>query len=248
MLHDDPTLPITGRSFARRLDEPLSRLDRKLVEQVIDSVVVIKGPNRLIGQGEVSRNVHILKSGFAFRTLQFKSKRSIVSVLVPGDFLDLPAHVLGKMDCNVDIADDVEVGLIKSQDLDELMFARPTVAKAIYHSTILDSLVERKWIYTLQQAKGPQRIAHLFCEIEARLRLAGFKPGSKIRTPLRQETIGESCGMTAIHASRCTVRLRSLGLANFKCGVIEVSNWGNLRQFAKFDSDYLTGEITSVFN
>ena len=88
---------------------------------------------------------------------------------------------------------------------------------------------------------APQRIAHIYCEVQTRLHFVGLANERVVRTPFTQKDIADMCGVSAIHANRAVSKLRELELGEIRRGSLYVTDWTQLRQYAAFDPSYLYG-------
>lgn len=233
--------PLTGNFLAGRLRENLTRDDLSYIEDLIEAVEEHEDGHRLLARSRKTDRSTILVEGYILRTIEVADKRYITGVHVPGDFVDLHGFALKRLDHNLDAAGPVTVGCVSHRTLQKVMHERPGIARAMWFATLLDSAIHRKWIQTLEQLDAPQRIAHLYAELHARLDLIGRTVTRALRTPFTQFDLADMCGVSAIHANRAVGKLRELGIAEIRRGDLYTNDWSALKRFARFDPDYLYG-------
>ncbi|MEM7689888.1 MAG: Crp/Fnr family transcriptional regulator [Pseudomonadota bacterium] len=238
----EAAFPLTGDFLAGRLRKHLSSDDLQYIEGLIDGTLFLPARETLVEGGRRVDVSAILVSGFAFRTIERDDKRYIVGVHLPGDFVDLHAFALKRLDHSIVAVDDVKVGVVQHSKLKQVMRDRPKIARAMWFSTLLDAAIHRKWIQMLEGLDAPQRIAHIYCELQTRLELIGSANQRVLRAPFTQKDIAEMCGVSAIHANRAVSKLRELNLGEIRRGSLYTSNWDALRDYAGFDASYLYGD------
>lgn len=233
--------PATGRFLLGRRRQAMSEEDRALLEGMIERTERVDKATRLIARGATTGVSTMLIDGFMLRTLDGAGRRHAVSFHVPGDFVDLHAYALTRLDHNIDTVGRVTVGYVPHKAIDAVMRDRPNLARLFWFSTLLDAAMHREWITSLEQLTTPRRIAHLFAEIWRRLEMVGLGERDGFATPLTQNDLAEMCGATSIHTNRAIGELRRTGLTVFDRGRVSIPDRAALEQYAAFSPDYLYG-------
>ena len=104
---------------------------------------------------------------------------------------------------------------------------------------MIDAAIHREWLVSLGRRTALARIAHFFCEMQARLTVVGLadpEAASRSRSP--QADLAECLGLTSVHVNRTLKELRKPGWP------LSRSAGGNpgfpgLKRLAEFDPDYL---------
>ncbi|ALG59439.1 MULTISPECIES: Crp/Fnr family transcriptional regulator [Citromicrobium] len=231
--------PNTGDFLAGRLRDKLGHDDQAYIESLISETREAESGEVLISRGTIANSSTILISGYVFRTIESGNRRFIVGIHVPGDFIDLHAFALKRLDHNIVASGPVTLGIAPHQRLRTALEEKPRIARALWFATLLDAAIHRKWIQMLEQLDAPRRIAHIYCELHRRLELIGQANNRSLRTPFTQIDLADMCGVSAIHANRAVGKLRELELAEIRRGDLYTSNWDALREYAQFDGAYL---------
>ena len=82
-------------------------------------------------------------------------------------------------------------------------------------------------------------MAHLFCELEVRLRIARLTEEDGYFFPLTQVELSECLGLTAVHVNRTLQEMRRLKLIELENRYLRIFDIAQLRQIADFDPAYL---------
>lgn len=84
-----------------------------------------------------------------------------------------------------------------------------------------------------------ERIAHLFCELFARMQAVGLNEGDFCKVPLTQGALGDALGASTVHVNRSLMELRHRGLISCEKQTLVIPDWERLTQFAGSDPAYL---------
>lgn len=197
----------------------------------------------IISEGERPGHVHIMLEGWAARCKALQDgSRQITAFLIPGDFCDLHVSILRQMDHSIVAVTDACFACVSSEVMDDLPIAHPELGRALWRATLIDEAILRSWIVNIGRREGRERIAHLFCELYARLSLVGLVDGNQFALPLTQDVIADATGLTPMHVSRLLKRLRGENLITLGDGYLTINDIGRLRDVASFDPSYLHRE------
>ena len=92
---------------------------------------------------------------------------------------------------------------------------------------------------SLGQRPAISRMAHLFCELHARLGVVGLARGNSFDFPLTQRELGDCLGLTVVHVNRTLQQLRRQGLVEAENRQITILDRRGLESVAEFDPAYL---------
>jgi CRP-like cAMP-binding protein len=221
----------------------LSGIDEADVTVLADASKIVRGfkPGaEIIREGDSPSDVHVILSGLAAR---FKTtaggQRQIFAYLLPGDFCDLHVALLDRMDHDIGALADCEVAFIPRSTILALTDEHPRITRALWMCNLVDEAVLREWLVNVGQRDALHRIAHLFCEIHARLAAVDLVVDGIFSLPMPQTALADTVGLSDVHVSRSLKTLRAAGLADFKGQIVTIPDIGNLRRFAEFDPAYL---------
>jgi len=239
---DRNRLSLTCDFLAGRLRSELDREDLACVESLVAEERIFGDRQTLIERGKALDTASILLDGIVFRSDQFENRRLISGIGLPGDLIDLHGFALKRLDHSLVAAGNVRIGVIPHARIEEVLHHRPTLTRALWFATLLDGAIHRQWIVMLEQLDAPRRIAHIYCELQARLALIGRASHRALRVPFTQQDLADMCGVSAVHANRAVGKLRDLDLAEIRRGTLYTKDWDKLREFAQFDPSYLYGD------
>ena len=86
-----------------------------------------------------------------------------------------------------------------------------------------------------------ERIAHLFCDLHARMLAVGLARPVGSDIPLTQLEIADTLGLSAVHVNRHMKVLRHDDVASFGRGTLTIFDQTALDRLAGFDPSYLLG-------
>lgn len=236
--------------FLRSRRTTLDEAERARLEAAILEVRT-HGRRQTVSRHNTPLDVSLyLARGYMCRTIDNnQGDRQLVSIQVPGDFVDLHGYPLKALDHDVSTLTEVEVAVFRHADLDALIAADPALARKLWFSTLLDAAIHREWIFKLGRLPSHGRIAHFLCETECRLRAVGLSDGLRFELPLTQPDLAEVCGLTTVHVNRVLRDLRERDLVTLRGGVVEIGDSAGLARLGEFDPAYLylDAEVVPAF-
>lgn len=164
--------------------------------------------------------------------------RQITAIHIPGDFVDLHSLLLREMDHSVGALSACRVVRFPHTKLRTLTETHPHLTRLLWLMTLIDASIHREWLAAAAQP-APEQIAHLICELHARLEITGLITNNSFPLPLTQTELGEALGLSAVHVNRSLQQLRSEGLFTWQNQVVTILDWEALQRRAAFDSRYL---------
>jgi CRP-like cAMP-binding protein len=111
----------------------------------------------------------------------------------------------------------------------------------LWRAKLIEEAILRVWLRN--SADAVRAVAHLFCELHARLATHGLARGHAFDVPATQEQLGDALGMTSVHLNRMLRKLREAGLLSFKDGVVTLLDKDSAYHFCSFDPAYLKADL-----
>ncbi len=187
----------------------------------------------------------VLLEGIAIRhKVTNGGNRQIVSIQIPGDFVDLQNSLLDIADHSVQTLTKAHVALIPVTAIETLIAQRPAVGRALWRDTLIDAAIFREWIVNIGRRDASSRIAHLLCELALRLDLAGMAKDHCYKMPLTQEQLADAVGLTPIHVNRTLRDLERQQLIKREKRTICIVDWPALAELGDFNDRYLHPNLT----
>lgn len=194
----------------------------------------------IVREGERPQRSCAILSGFAYRhKVTVEGARQIVSVHIPGDFIDLDGALLDIADHNVQALTRCEVAFIPRDAIRRLMLTHPRIGVAMWVDTLIDASVYREWVVNVGRRDARSRIAHLLCEFARRLEVVGLVEEYRYELPMTQEQVADATGLTPVHVNRILQALARDGLIERTKRFIAIPDWEKLRRVAGFSETYL---------
>jgi CRP-like cAMP-binding protein len=222
------------------LRAPLDESDRKALLALPYRTQVMEPASYVVREGEQSDRSCLILSGFAVRhKVTVEGSRQILSVHIPGDFVDLEAALLDVADHNVQALTRCEMAVVPRDAVRALIVSHPRVAMAMWVATLIDSSIFREAMVNVGRRDARSRIAHLLCEIACRLEVAGMAEDYGFELPMTQEQLADATGLTPVHVNRVLRGLSCEGLILRKKRHIGIPDWEALRRVGGFSDIYL---------
>jgi CRP-like cAMP-binding protein len=234
------TMPETTLVRRLRIVANLNEEDERRLAALCTRIATVPAKHDVVSDEERPEHLHLILHGWAARyKVLAGGERQIVGFLIPGDFADLHVTLLGRMDHGIVALTACRVAYVDSRAIDRLTAESSRIARALWWSTLVDEGVLRSWIVNNGRRDAYARIAHLLCELHARMKMVGLVEDHHLDLPLTQEDIADATSMTSVHANRILQRLRARGLIELKSHVLTINDLPGLQRAAGFDSTYL---------
>ncbi|GHB05628.1 Crp/Fnr family transcriptional regulator [Modicisalibacter luteus] len=194
----------------------------------------------IISEGQRPDAVHLVEEGWACRYKSLgNGNNHIMAYLIPGDLCDVHVTILNEMDHSIRALTPLKVALLPAHKISYLMESNGRLARALFWSTLVDEATLREWLVNAGSRSADRRLAHVFCEMLLRSRIAGLTDNTSFDLPLSQLELANSMGMTHVHVNRTLQKLRSEALIAFSNKRMTILDWERLKVFAGFKSNYL---------
>ena len=214
--------------------------DRQALLALPFSQRTLEASTYIVRQGERSKSSCLPLSGFAYRQKITDARaRQILSVNVPGDFINLEGVALTVADHNVQALSRCEVAIIPRRAIRELLATHGRLAIAFWVDTLIDAAIVREWVVNVGRRDARTRIAHLLCEFGRRLELVGLAEAYRYELPMTQEQLADATGLTAVHVNRTLRAMEHEGLITRRRRFIAIPHWDKLRDVGDFNETYL---------
>lgn len=201
---------IMPNAFLRKLAHGahLTEADHVALARLTRRTRVVEPRRRLVDEGEPVARALIVLEGWACRSeLLADDERMISDLLLPGDLCHVTASLLGQSDHTVNSVSRCTIAEVEPTEILEVLERREGAARALRWTTLqADNLVRQALINNGRRLAVP-RIAHLICELRARLEAVG-EPVEAFAWPLTQEELADVTGLTAVHVNRSLMELR----------------------------------------
>ncbi|MFC3070898.1 Crp/Fnr family transcriptional regulator [Phenylobacterium soli] len=217
----------------------LTEEDRRAVGALPAAMRRFPAGEDIVIEGDAPAQCRVLISGQAFRHRTLPDgRRQIMSFHAQGEICDIEGLLLS-MDHTVTALSPCEVAFVPHVALETLLEAHPNVMRALWRASLIDGAIFREWMLGMGRRTAKARIAHLFCEVFTRMRMAGLVEKNRCRFPVTQTHLSDALGLSVVHTNRVLQELRGEGLIAFRGGELAVLNWAGLQAAGEFDPSYL---------
>ncbi|MGE4241937.1 Crp/Fnr family transcriptional regulator [Ramlibacter sp.] len=218
----------------------LSASERQALADAISGTADFVAGQTAVRQGQPVDVSLLLVEGMMTRQVYARDgRRHLMDVHLPGDFVDLHAYALKKLDHDVGALTAAKVAIFPHRELARIQSTFPNLTRQLWFLTLLDAAMHRQWIFRLASLDAIERIAHFLCEINTRLMAIGLSDGNRFVLPMTQVDLGEVCSLTNVHVSRVLRQLRERELCLVRASQVEILDLRRLAQLGQFEPAYL---------
>jgi len=244
---------ISGQTSTQGLIARLERRDRissaerMALEHALDAPVLHRAGELILRAGVRTSDCHLLVSGFAARIKGFQSgARSITQLSIAGDFLDLHSLVMKQVDHGVLALTDCITAAAPHRLMTNLIETQPHLGQLFMLELAIDGAIQREWFHRLGRQDALGRMAHLLCELDARIAMAGLGYEDGFSLTMTQEDFADCLGLSSVHVNRTLAELRARDLATWRGGRVEIHDRAGLVAVAGFDPAYLRPDAAPI--
>lgn len=224
----------------------LSTEDRLALERVALPARSVAAGKDLLRESERAAHIEVLIDGWACRYKMTRDcHRQIVALLTPGEAANLDALLFTRLHYAVRTLTPTKVLTLPRDRVLALAEQHSGIAKTLGWLALNENAILSQWALCLGRLSARQRLAHLLCEMSARL--GDLDDGeSRFELPLTQEQIADVLGLTSVHVNRTVQQLRAESLIETKGRTVMIADMDALRQIAGVDPAYLQDGRASV--
>ena len=230
----------TDRFLRNKHAVTLDGAERSRLERAVSEIRHLEPRTLFVKAGRRLDHSTLLLDGIMSRYIDDRrGLRQLVAVHFPGDFVDLHAFPLKKLDHDVGTMTAATVAIVPHAEIDDIMINMPQFARKLWFATLTDAAIHRAWVFRLGRLDAVGRVAHFLCETNARLYAAGLSDGKRFTLSLTQADLADICGLTNIHVNRVMRQLREERLCVFRSSIVEIPDPEQLAARGQFKPDYL---------
>jgi CRP-like cAMP-binding protein len=223
--------------------ETIATLSDEEKQAVLDlpmTVKVFEADTDIVRDGDRPSDSGLILSGFACRyKITPEGKRQIMGFYIPGDIPDLQSLLLEAMDHSVGTLVASSVALIPHQSLREMWRRYPSLGEILWRDTLIDAAMFREWLIGIGRRSAYQRIAHLLCELQVRMKTLGLARDNGCELPITQNEFADALGLSMVHVNRVLQDLRRRKLIVLRGSSLTIPDWEALQNAGEFDPAYL---------
>lgn len=218
----------------------LSADDRAALAGTALSARSVKAGYDLAREGDATDTLYFLVDGWACRYKSMRDgSRQLPALLVPGDSCNIDSLLLDRLNYGVRTITTGTVVLLPRERALALAAEHVGIGQTFTWLALVENAILSQWALCLGRQSAKQRVAHLLCELSARLGNDPDDAESSFDMPLVQEQIADALGLTPVHVNRTLQMLRSEGLVSKQGRIVTLPDVPRLCEIAEFDATYL---------
>ena len=192
-----------------------------------------------VHQGERPSGCNVLMSGFLSRQRVISERNQISAFYVPGDIPDLHSLHVPTMDHDLCSTGPSTIATVSHVVLRQALRDFPGLTYALWGESVSQAAIYREWVENLGARAALPRVAHLLCELSARLQKFGLAENDKMNLPFTQADFADACGLSVVHINRTIQELRRRGLIDWQSQTLELLQRADLQLIGEFNEEYL---------
>lgn len=213
----------------------LSEAEQAALDRLEDQQRPLRRGAVAISEGEPTRELYIVQKGWLQSSVLLPNGgRQIMRIHLAGDVLGLTALAFSESPETVTCLTDVKLCPAPVERFAELVSAHPRLMALLFALTVAERAALADRLASVGRTSARARVASLFCEIFARLRLVEGPEARETHVPLTQEEIGDATGLTSVHVNRMIRGLVEDGILERSGSTFRLLDGGRLAEEANF--------------
>ncbi|WGD50043.1 Crp/Fnr family transcriptional regulator [Bradyrhizobium sp. CB1650] len=217
----------------------LSERDQAKLESMPHSIKVLADGEYVVRQGDRPLSCTVVMKGLVSRQRVVADRNQITSFYVPGDMPDLHTLHLPLVDHDLCSVGTSTIAAVPHSYLKYILADSAALTHAFWRETLIQAAIYREWVENLGSRQALPRLAHLVCEIAARLEIVGLLDDDRFHVPFTQQDVADACGLSVVHVNRMIQELRRRKLIEWEDQTIELRDRDQLEALADFRPSYL---------
>lgn len=128
----------------------------------------------------------------------------------------------------------------------DLIETQPHLGRLFMLELAIDGAIQREWFHRLGRQDALGRMAHLLCELDVRIAMAGLADQNGFSLTMTQGDFADCLGLSSVHVNRTLAELRGRGLATWRAGWVEIHDHAGLVALASFHPAYLRADAAPI--
>jgi CRP-like cAMP-binding protein len=230
-------LALHGDQFASLSEQELHALGEAMISRPVSAGAT------LASRGADAAALCYLSEGWAFRHQTTRNgSRQISGLALPGDFANLDVLAFAQIDYGVRMLTAGTIFALPRDGALALGERYPGIAAMFARQAFVENAILSRWTLCLGRMSAAERLAHLLCEVAARLGHDDLTEQPVFDMPLTQEQLADALGLTAVHVNRMLQQLRGEGLIATRGRSLTILLYAMLRARCDYDPAYLHRE------
>lgn len=213
---------------------------RQDLDALVRERVTFEAGDTVVRAGDKFTALYLVDDGWVLRARYLPGgSRQIVNFALPGDFLNFTSLMFQQSEYDLVARTPLALWKLQAKNFREMMARHPGLAEALVWSNAHEEMLLAERVVSLGRRDATQRLAHVLCEIVARLELIQRHKGDVLYLPLLQDDFADILGLSVIHIVRVFNRLEQMGAVEYRSKRVKLVDLEKLRKIAGFDGDYL---------
>jgi CRP-like cAMP-binding protein len=217
----------------------LSEQDQASLASMPHSIRSLTNGECIVHHGDQPGSCTIVMAGFLARQRTVGDRNQISAFYLPGDMPDLHSLHLTLADQDLCSLGPSTVALVGHTFLKHVLARSVPLSHALWRETLIQASIYREWVENLGSRQALPRLAHLLCELAARLDIVDLVRDGSFVLPLTQQDIADACGLSVVHVNRTIQELKRRELIEWHATALTMLRRAELEDIAEFSPSYL---------
>lgn len=205
--------------------------------------VSIPSGKHLMEEGEPNDRLYVVQQGWLHAASRLKTGgRQIFRFHYPGDLIGTSSIAWANASITLTAVSDCIVSEVPKVNLGRIFAAQPRIAALLYAMAAAENVAMNDRLASIGRMNATERLATLFLDMLARLRVTAGGVVTGFDMPLTQQDLGDAVALTKVHVSRTLGEMERAGMIERQGRRIRIVDEAALIAFTGFIDRYSTIE------
>lgn len=219
------------RDFDARELDFVSKFKRGELTAEAGSTILVEGTN--------SPHLYTIRGGWGFRYKMLPDgRRQVLNYVMPGDFIGLQGSILEEMQHTVEALSNMELCVFERERFADLYQNTPSLAYDLTWIAAREEQILDEHLLSVGRRTALERSAYLIAYLYERASQLALFDDISVITPLTQQHIADSLGLSLVHTNKTLKKLSDRKLIRWVdngCQVMDVDALKNIAEWEGLD-------------
>lgn len=220
--------------------QPLSHQEIDVLVKMHERITAIPSKEIILNPGDEHRRCYIVTQGWAYRYAKLDDgSRQVINYYLPGDIISPFALFMPKANYSVASITPMRVSVFQPDSLISAFASHPKLGLLYGWMLGRDDMLIAEQVVRIGRRSAYKRTAHLLLEFFHRMQVVGLNDGNSFETPLTQDLLADTLGLSHVHMNRTLRKLQKDEVISGRLGRLTLHDVDSLIAMTGYQPRYL---------
>lgn len=217
----------------------LTESERDALDWIERREITVAAGKHLMDEGAANDRLFVVQQGWLHASSKLKTGgRQIYRFHYPGDLMGTSSIAWASASVTLTAVSDCIVSEVSKANLGRIFGGQPRLAALLYAMAAAENVAMNDRLASIGRMNATERLATLFLDMLARLRVTAGGVVTSFDMPLTQQDLGDAVALTKVHVSRTLGDMERAGMIERQGKRLRVVDEASLIAFTGFVDRY----------